>query len=204
MEIEKTMKIRRRVFIASLTSITLIGLRYNQAAVSSEKGWFGELSSTINGAIKFVDDVRASLKLQGTEIDRQKMKPSVSEFNAAVSTLLAGLTSLRRLVNQSNSSGSDIAAKASALTPRANRLVQSMEALFIRMSAFDTALEKHKSTIYQLVATRAETIERIRTVTIRPNGGRIDRKLLGAELDNATKISNLLLQSIQSLIKELG
>jgi chromosome segregation ATPase len=200
------MTLNRRLFIISLTTICIIKFEnYKDLAYAQEnKDWLKEFTSTIKGTIAFVDDVRASLKRQGVEIDRQKLKPSVTELNISINALLSNLKSLRRTVDRKDNKDSEIAASASNLSPKANRMIRSMEAMFKQISSFDTALEKHRSTIYQLVDERAETVERIRLVTVRPVGGKIDRKELRSELNNAIKIGSFLLQSIQGLIMELG
>ena len=192
--------------MASLAAIAIVGVQQYKVLVTAQesKGLFNELTSTIKGTIAFVDDVRAALKRQGTEIDRQKLKPSVSEMNIAVNALLSKLTSLRKLVERKDSKDNEIASSASNLSPRANRMVRAMEDMFSRMSSFDTALEKHRTTIYQFVAARSGAVEMIKTITVKPAGGKIDRKTLRTELNGAIKIGNSLLQSIQGLIKELG
>jgi hypothetical protein len=200
------MRFKRRLFVSSITAIVIAGIQQCKIIANAQesKGWFNELTSTIKGSIAFVDDVRAALKRQGTEIDRQKLKPSVSELNMAVNALLSSLTSLRKTIDRKDSKDNEIAFGASNLSPRANRMVRAMEDMFRRMSSFDTSLEKHRTTIYQFVAARSEAVERIRTITIKPAGGKIDRMALRTELNGAIKIGNSLLQSIQSLIKELG
>ena len=158
----------------------------------------------VKGAVNFVDDVRAVLKKQGIEIDREKIKPSISELNTSVNVLLASLVNLRDYTSSKNSKDNLIASRAADLGPKMNRLILSMENLFKRMSQYDTALEKHRGTIYQLVGMRAVTVERIRTIAIRPSGSKVDRRALSSELNTAISISKTLLQSIQGLIKELG
>ena len=200
------MKLNRRSFVTSLAAIAIIGIQQNEVIVSAKenKGWFDELTSTVKGSIVFVDDVRASLKRQGTEIDRQKLKPSVSELNMAVNALLFSLTSMKKNLEEKGSTDSEISVNAFNLSPKANRMIRAMEDMFKRMSTFDTALYKHKSTIYQLSLSRAMSVDEIKTLSIRPTAGKIDLDALRLELNNAIKIGNLLLQSIQGLIKELG
>lgn len=201
------MTLNRRLFVLSLTATAIVGVQQREVVVKAQenKGWFNELTSTIKGSIDFVNDVRAALIKQGTEIDRHKLKPSVSEFNRAVNALLSGLTSLRKTVDKKNSQDSEIATSASNLSSKANRLIRAMEDMFRRMSSFDTDLEKYKNTIYQLVEARSGAVEEIRrTIAIRPSSGKIDRNALRSELNGAINISNSLLQAIQHLIEELG
>lgn len=202
----KDMRTNRRLFLIFSASITLFGFQQRKFSVNAEesKNWFDEVTSTVKGAVKFVDDVRAVLKKQGVEIDREKIKPSISELNTSVNVLLAALVNLRDYVGRRDSKANFIASKATDLAPKMNRLILSMENLFKRMGQYDTALEKHRGTIYQLVGTRAATVERIRTIAIRPSGSKVDRRALSSELNLASKISKTLLQSIQALIKELG
>jgi hypothetical protein len=166
-------------------------------------GPFIEVTSTVKGAVNFVDDVRAVLKKQGIEIDREKIKPSISELNMSVNVLLASLVNLRDYNNSKNSKDNLIASRVADLGTKMNRLIHSMENLFKRMSQYDTALEKHRVTIYQLVGTRSAKVERIRTIAIRPSESKVDRRTLNSELNTAISISKPLLQSIQDLIKEL-
>jgi hypothetical protein len=200
------MKTNRRLFLMFFASTALLGFRQHRLSVNAEesKSWFNEVTSTVKGAVNFVNDVRAVLKKQGIEIDREKIKPSVSQLNTSINALLASLVSLRDYTGRKDSKDSVIASRATDLEPKMNRLIRSMEDLFQRMSRHDTALEKHRGTIYQLVNTRAATVERIRSIAIRPSGGRVDRKGLSSELSTAIKISNTLLRSIQGLIRELG
>lgn len=200
------MKFNRRLLLLGLASIALLGSQQRKVLVNAEesKNWFDNVTSVIKGAVQFVDDVRVVLKKQGIDIDREKIKPSISELNMSVNVLLADLVDLRNYVGKRDSKDNVIASKAVALRPKMSRLLLAMDALFKRMTPYDTALEKHKTTIYQLVSTRAATVERIRTIAIRPSGSKVNRKALGLELNTAIKLSNLLLQSVQNLIKELG
>lgn len=200
------MKSNRRLFLMFFASIALLRFQQHKFSVNAEesKNWFDEVTSTVKGAVKFVDDVRTVLKKQGTEIDREKIKPSISELNTSVNVLLASLVNLRDYTGRRDSKDSVIASRAADLSPKMNRLILSMEDLFKRMSRYDTALEKHRGIIYQLVSLRGGTVDRIRTIAIRPGGSKVDRRALGSELNTAIKISNTLLQSVQGLIKELG
>ena len=187
------------------SSIALIGFQQHKFSVDAKESnnWFNEVTSTVKGAVNFVDDVRAVLKKQGIEIDREKIKPSISELNMSVNVLLASLVNLRDYNNSKNSKDNLIASRVADLGTKMNRLIHSMENLFKRMSQYDTALEKHRVTIYQLVGTRSATVERIRTIAIRPSESKVDRRTLNSELNTAISISKPLLQSIQDLIKEL-
>jgi uncharacterized protein YoxC len=198
------MKTNRRLFLI-FSSIALIGFQQHKFSVNAgeSNNWFNEVTSTVKGAVNFVDDVRAVLKKQGIEIDREKIKPFISELNTSVNVLLASLVNLRDYTNSKNSKDNLIASRVADLGTKMNRLIRSMENLFKRMSQYDTALEKHRGTIYQLVGMRSATVERIRTIAIRPSGSKVDRMTLRSELYTAIGISKTLLQSIQDLIKEL-